>query len=102
MVAVRAVAKRPLTTPVSKTNERMMRCDRGDLNFIRVHLEAIANAVNRMDQGRVKGLIDDLAQKMDMAAKTIALGGIFTPQKILEAFATDHIRAALHQLFEQF
>src|SRR5210317_1002146 len=71
--------KRPLTTAVRSTKEKMILWVRGDLNSIVHGLQAVADAVHCVQKGGVERLVNRLAQSVYVAAQAITAGQMLTP-----------------------
>src|SRR5450830_2103194 len=95
------MANVPATRALISAKAMMIRWARLCLNSIAAFGQAIADAMYGMQQGLFEGLVDHLAQLVDVTAQAVAVRAIVAPQGFLEDFATQHMGAFLHQHRQQ-
>src|SRR3990167_933758 len=92
----------PLTRMVIRTNAIRIRRAKGCLDGIGRLRQAIADAMQGMQQRCGEGFIQHLTQLMDMAAQAVAVRAVIAPERFFQRFAADYGGALLHQHSQEF
>src|SRR5690606_25946926 len=100
-VATMPKAKAPATSALIRAKAMMMRWARLCLNSIAALGEAIADAMDGMQQRFFERFVDHLAQLVHMAAQAVAVRAVVAPQGFFQHFTAQDVRAFLHQHRQQ-